>query len=127
MANTWVVIEKFDGKSDLFIWKEKMRAILVQQKCHRALEGEASLPETLSKDDRLDLMDLAYSTILLNLFDSVLRRVRGNDTAPKLWDKLNSLYMITSIYKIAFLKEKLFSFKMISNKSVDENYDDFKH
>ena len=106
MSNTRVVIEEFDGKSDFSIWKEKMQAILIQQKCHRALEGEPSLPETLSKDDRLDLMDLAYSTILLNLSDSVLRRVRGNDTAPKLWDKLNSLYMTTSISKIAFLKEK---------------------
>ena len=55
MSNTRVVIEKFDSKSDFSIWKEKMRAILVQQKCHHALEGEDNLPETLTKDDRLDL------------------------------------------------------------------------
>ena len=34
--------------------------------------------------------------------------------------------MTTSISKIAFLKEKLFSFKMLSNKSVNENFDDFQ-
>src|SRR2546430_1458756 len=116
-------VEKFDGKCDFTIWKEKMTAILVQQKCHRALSGPQAFPDSFSEAERQDLMDLAYSTIILNLSDTVLRKVRGNSTAPELWMKLNELYMVKSVSKIAYLKEQLFAFKMDAMKSIDDNYD----
>ncbi|XP_062090140.1 uncharacterized protein LOC133796582 [Humulus lupulus] len=43
-----IEIEKFDGKGDFNMWRKKMRAVLVHQKCAQALLGEKSLPDTLT-------------------------------------------------------------------------------
>lgn len=73
--------------------------------------------------------ELAYSLIILNLFDKVLRQVNGMNTgmntAAKVWSKLESLYMIKSLTNKIHLKRRLFSFKMDSSKSLQENLDDF--
>ena len=44
-------IEKFTGDNDFGLWKVKMEAMLIQQKCVKALKGEGTLPVT-SRDDR---------------------------------------------------------------------------
>jgi len=44
-------IEKFIGDNDFGLWKVKMEAVLIQQKCEKALKGEGLLPVT-SREDR---------------------------------------------------------------------------
>ncbi|KAL5541128.1 hypothetical protein UlMin_043414 [Ulmus minor] len=121
MGSTRVELEKFNGKGDFSLWRRKMRVILVQQKCARALGGEKDLPEKLSQEKKKDMMELAYSTIILNLADNGLRKVEKEDTTAKVWLKLESLYMTKYVPGIAFIKEKLFSFKMDQGKSLDDN------
>ncbi|KAL5552341.1 hypothetical protein UlMin_002517 [Ulmus minor] len=58
-------IEKFNGKGDFGMWRKKMRAILVQHKCAKALGGEKDLLDSLSAKEKQDLMETAYSTIQL--------------------------------------------------------------
>ncbi|KAL5559095.1 hypothetical protein UlMin_035306 [Ulmus minor] len=126
MGSTNVELEKFNGKGDFSLWRRKMRAILVQHKCTRALGGEKDLPEKLSQEEKEDMMELTYSTIILNLADNVLRKVDKEDTAAKVWLKLESLYMTKSVLGIAFIKEQLFSFKMDQGKSLDDNLEVFE-
>ena len=102
-----------------------MRAILVQQKCAKALGGEKDLLDSLSAKEKQDLMETAYSTIVLNLADNMLRQVNDEDTAAKIWIKLESLYMTKSLSRKIYLKEQLFGFKMDQSKSLDDNLDDF--
>ncbi|KAI9186582.1 hypothetical protein LWI28_018815 [Acer negundo] len=118
-------IEKFNEKCDFGMWRKKMKAILVQQKCAKALGGEKDLPATLSADEKQELKELAYSTIILNLTDNVLRQVNDEDTAAKVWNKLESLYMTKSLSGKIYLKEQLFGFKMDQSKSLEDNLDDF--
>ena len=93
-----------------------MRAILVQQKCTRALGGEKDLPEKLSQKENEDMMELAYSTIILNLVDNVLRKVEKEYTAANIWLKLESLYMTKFVPGI----------KMDQEKSLDNNPEVFE-
>ena len=52
MGSSKVEIEKFDGRGDFNIWRKKMKAILVQQKCAKALGGEKDLLENMSATDK---------------------------------------------------------------------------
>ncbi|TXG58315.1 hypothetical protein EZV62_016144 [Acer yangbiense] len=118
-------IEKFNEKGDFGMWRKMMKAILVQQKCVKTLEGEKDLPVTLSAEEKQDLMEMAYSTIVLNLADNVLRQVNDEDTAAKVWIKLESLYMNKYLSGKIYLKEQLFGFKMDQSKLLEDNLDDF--
>jgi len=50
MGSMWD-IEKFTGDNDFGLWKVKMEAVLIQQKCEKALKGEGALPVTMSQQN----------------------------------------------------------------------------
>ena len=47
------------------------------------------------------------------------------DTPMDLWGKLESLYSVISAPNLVFLKGNLFNYKMDTNKSIDDNLDEF--
>ena len=51
MGSKWD-IEKFTGDNDFGLWKVKMEAVLIQQKCEKALKGEGALSVTMSQADK---------------------------------------------------------------------------
>ena len=46
----WAIfdVEKFDGTGDYFLWKKKMRVIMMQIKVDAALNKELELPATIN-------------------------------------------------------------------------------
>ena len=125
MSSTRLDVAVFDGKSDFDIWKKKMRVLLSHYKAHWALENELEKwPEAL-KAKKSEVDEQAYNLLFMNLSDTVIRKVDGADTALKLWVKLESIYSNKSAPSLAFLKGSLFSWKMDSQKSIDENIDEF--
>jgi len=89
MGSKWD-IEKFTGDNDFGLWKVKMEAVLIQQKCEKALKGEGALPVTMSRAEKTEMVDKARSTIVLCLGDKVLREVAKEPTAASIWAKLES-------------------------------------
>ncbi|TXG60670.1 hypothetical protein EZV62_015243 [Acer yangbiense] len=79
----------------------------------------------MSANEKQELKELAYITIILNLADNVLRQVNDEDTIAKIWNKLESLYMTKSLSGKIYLKEQFFGFKMDQSKSFEDNLDDF--
>nr|GEW85876.1 retrovirus-related Pol polyprotein from transposon TNT 1-94 [Tanacetum cinerariifolium] len=69
----------------------KMRDLLSQQGYLSALQGIYKLPKKLSDEEKDELMEKAYSAIILNLVDSVLREVEGETTPAGLWLHLKNL------------------------------------
>lgn len=78
-------IDKFDGKGDFNMWTKKMRVVLVQQKCAKALEGTDALGNDISNDQKQDIIKLTYSLIILA--DNVLHPIDEENTATKVWLK----------------------------------------
>ena len=68
-------MERFNGKGDFGIWQKRMKVILVQQKVALALNGEKSLPSSMSEAEKEKMLETAYSIIILYLSDNVLRQV----------------------------------------------------
>jgi len=56
-------IEKFIGDKDFGLWKVKMKAILIQQKCEKALKGEDALLVTMSQAEKTEMVDKAKSLV----------------------------------------------------------------
>ena len=66
-------VEVFNGKGDYLLWKKKMRVVLVQQKVAKAIDKTYTAGTTEEKKAEID--EIALSSIILHLSDSVLRKV----------------------------------------------------
>jgi len=107
------------------LWKVKMEAVLIQQSCEKALKGESVLPVTMSRAEKTEMVDKARSAIVLCLGDKVLREVAKEPTATSMWSKFEYLYMTKSLSHRQFLKQQLYSFKMVESKAITEQLTEF--
>jgi len=71
------------------------------------------------------MVDKATSAIVLCLGDKVLREVAKEPTAASMWTKLESLYMTKSLPHRQFLKQQLYSFRMVESKVIMEQLTEF--
>jgi len=124
MGSKWD-IEKFTGTNDFGLWKVKMQAVLIQQKCEKALKGEGAFPVTMTQAEKTDMVDKARSAIVLCLRYKVLWDVAKEPTAMSMWSKLESLYMTKYLAQRQFLKPQLYAFKMVESKAVTEQLTEF--
>ena len=124
MGSKWD-IEKFTGSNDYGLWKVKMRAILIQQKCVEALKGEAQMPAHLTPAEKTEMNDKAVSAIILCLGDKVLREVARETIVVSMWNKLDSLYMTKSLTHRQCLKQKLYFYRMVKSKPIMEQLMEF--
>ncbi|WJX45134.1 E3 ubiquitin-protein ligase upl4 [Trifolium repens] len=124
MGSKWD-IEKFTGNNDFGLWKVKMKALLIHHKCVEALKGIAQKPATLSDQEKKDMDEKALSSIILCLGDKVLREVAKETSAAAMWTKLDSLYMTKSLAHKQLLKQQLYFFRMVENKSFGEQLSEF--
>jgi len=101
----------FDGKED------------IQQKIAKAITQ--TFPETIATGQILEVDELAYTYIILHLFDQVLRKVRKQESAKALWDELEKLYLGKSLPNKLFVLERFFSSKLDTSKDIEGNLDTF--
>lgn len=85
---------------------------MVHQGLAKTLKGRDALPGSLTNKNNDEIMDKAHITLLLCLGDEVLREVSEEDSAAKLWLKLESLYMTKSLTNQLYLKKKLYALQM---------------
>ncbi|KAL0402478.1 UNVERIFIED_CONTAM: Retrovirus-related Pol polyprotein from transposon TNT 1-94 [Sesamum latifolium] len=100
-----------------------MKGILIQQKVFKAIDGK--YPENISEEKQLKNDEFAYSSIILNLSDSVIRKVENQKSTRDLWDKLDELYTESSLPSKLILLEKFSRYKLDVSKTIDDNMDDF--
>ncbi|BBN12132.1 hypothetical protein Mp_5g17630 [Marchantia polymorpha subsp. ruderalis] len=118
-------IERFNGKGDFALWRQRMKAILVQMKISKAIDTEAKHAESVTAEDKVEMNELAYSTIVMYLGDKVLREVANEKTAIGVWAKLQSLYMKKFLSRRIYLKGMLFGFKIQEDKPIEDYLDEF--
>ena len=57
MASHKFNLEKLNGLNDFTLWKVKIKALLVQQGCAAALEGEEKLPKDMAAERKVDILE----------------------------------------------------------------------
>ena len=129
MSTAKFEMEKFTGSNDFGLWKLKMKAVMMQQGLWEILKGGAA-PAAEEEDGKAtaknqELQDKIYITLILSLGDRVLREVSKEESAAKVWAKLESIYQTKSLANRLHLKQKLFTFKISESKSILEQLEDF--
>ena len=134
MSAARIEVEKFDGRGDYTLWKEKLMAHMEILGLTEALkEAHISDPEETDGDDKEKevLMEekrrKARSTMVLSVSDQVLRKIKKEKTAASMMVALDKLYMSKALPNRIYLKQKLYSYKMQESLSVEGNIDEFLH
>ena len=141
MAGTKSEIEKFDGDGDFSLWKRRMYAFLSVSGLKDVLIEKTKVEEEDSEEDekdsekkkkiveaeiaRSERCEKAMNIIFLNVGDHVLRKIERCTTAAETWILLEKLYMPKSLPNRVHAQLRLYSFKMLETRPVDDNIDDF--
>ncbi|KAM7459649.1 hypothetical protein LguiA_033944 [Lonicera macranthoides] len=106
------VTDRYDGKGSFTLWQTRVKDLLVQQGLARALKGLSGKPEKMSDDDWEDIESKCLSTIRQNIGDNIINNFIDEDTVPKLWDKLEKMYLGKNLTTKLNLKRDLYRLKM---------------
>ena len=85
--------DRFDRKGSFTLWQRRVKDILIQQGLARALKGNDSKPEKMTKEEWEDLESKCVSTIRFCFVDNIINNVIDEDSTPTLWEKLEKLYL----------------------------------
>ena len=125
-------IEKFNGSNGFSLWKIKMQTLLDNLGLKEALKEESRDKDkvgdgikTLSANQRADIEEKAFNTLILSLGDKVLREVSKMTIALEIWKKLDSLYLTKTLSSRLYLKTKFFTFRMKENQKLQDHIDEF--
>ena len=138
-----VKIACFDGQGDFSMWKKRMMTHLSILGLKNALieapatsgselelkkgEAEEDFKERIKKleTEKSERAEKAMNMIILNLGDHVLQKLEDYTTAATIWSSLERLYNSKTLPNRIHLQHKLYTFKMIESKSIDEDIYDF--
>lgn len=136
MSSARIEVEKFDGRRDYTMWKEKLMAhldilglssalkevdALVEKTSGLTLTEEEEKEEVLKQEALDEKRRKARSTIVLSVTDRVLRKIKKQPTDTAMISALDKLYMSKALPNRIYLKQKLYSFKMSENLSIEGN------
>uniref|UniRef100_A0A803PAJ2 Retrovirus-related Pol polyprotein from transposon TNT 1-94 n=1 Tax=Cannabis sativa TaxID=3483 RepID=A0A803PAJ2_CANSA len=125
MSSTRFEVDKFTGTNDFGLWRIKMKALLVHQGIHQAIDKEElkELGEDKKKIKEIEIK--AQSAILLSLGDEVLRQVSDKGTTIWFWEKLTLIYFKKSLVNKLYLKKKMYTLKMDDTKNLRNHLNEF--
>ncbi|RYA56954.1 hypothetical protein DD599_25900 [Enterobacter cloacae complex sp. CH23B] len=84
-------IKKLDG-TNFPLWKKQIWHVLVQKKQIKPIKLKEIKPKDMDKDEWSEMDELALSTIMLTLAESVYFNVADEMSAYEAWTKLSDLY-----------------------------------
>ena len=123
MSENTPKVKPYDGVSDFSMWQVKMKALLIKEKCWKAIEGV--WPPNTKAETKTEASEMAHAEIMMRLTDDVARQVLNYTDAKSLWKALETQYLKTSLPSKISLLCRLFSFKMDVNVPLNDNLDRF--
>ena len=88
-SGTRFEVKKFNGTGSFGLWQTRVKDLLAQQGCLKALLQEGK-PAKMEADDWEELQLKAAGTIRLCLSDQVIYHVMDENSPKKIWEKLES-------------------------------------
>ena len=118
-SSTRFEVEKFNGTGSFGLWQTRVKDLLAQQGCLKALLQEAK-PAKMEADDWEELQLKAAGTIRLCLSDQVIYHVMDENSPKKIWEKLESQFMSKTATTKVYLKQKLYGMRMQEGSDLVE-------
>jgi len=145
-TTTRVEIKVFNGDRDFSLWKIRIQAQLgvlglkdtltdfsltktvpltKSEAKQESGDGESSGTKEVPDPVKIEQSEQAKNIIINHISDAVLLKVNHYVTTADLWATLNKKYMVTSLPNRIYTQLKLYSFKMVSTMTIDQNVDEF--
>ena len=119
-----VNIKKLDGTNFPF-WKKQIWHVLVQKKQSKPIKLKGERPEDMTEEEWDELDELALSTIMLSLRESVYFNVVDETTTWGAWQKLLELYEKQSAASQVYWLKKLVDLKMKEGTAMSNHLNEF--
>ncbi|MCO5577939.1 hypothetical protein L7F22_031776 [Adiantum nelumboides] len=92
-------IRKLEGAHNFAIWKKQCYNVMLQKKQAKPIKIEGRKPDEIEDEEWEEMDELARSTIMLSVFDSLLFNVENEKSAWGMWKRVfheNSALKISS-------------------------------
>lgn len=76
-------------------------------------------------DEDWEMEEMAISAIRITLHNEILFNIMNVESAPKLWAKLETIYISKSLTNKLFLKKQLYSLKITKGSQLSEHLNEF--
>ncbi|RYA47095.1 hypothetical protein DD606_23800, partial [Enterobacter cloacae complex sp. GF14B] len=117
-------IKKLDG-TNFPLWKKQIWHVLVQKKQIKPIKLKGIKPEDMDEDEWSEMDELALSTIMLTLAESVYFNVADEMSAYQAWLKLSDLYEKQSAASQVYWLKKLVDLKMKEGTPMSNHLNEF--
>ncbi|MCO5563412.1 hypothetical protein L7F22_017054 [Adiantum nelumboides] len=118
-------IKKLEGAHNYAIWKKQCYNVMLQKKQAKPIKTEGEKPANMTDEDWEEVDELACSTIMLSVSDSLLFNVENEDTAWGMWKRLEDLYAQQSAASKGYWLKKLMDLRM-KEGVIEGDYNVFK-
>ena len=99
--------------------------MLLQKKQHIPIKNKRVKP-TLVIDDEWEAMDeLAMSTTMLSMIDTLLFSIKGEKSSWKMWQRLQELYVPQKVSSKIYWLKKLINLHMKEGTSITAHINEF--
>ncbi|MCO5608190.1 hypothetical protein L7F22_062396 [Adiantum nelumboides] len=105
-------IKKLEGAHNYAIWKKQCYNVMLQKKQATPIKTEGNKPANMTDEEWEEVDELARSTIMLSVSDSLLFNVENEDTAWGKWKRLEDLYAQQSAASKVYWLKKLMDLRM---------------
>ena len=85
-------IKKLEGAHNYAIWKKQCYNVMLQKKQAKPIKLQGVKSENMTDEEWEEVDELARSTIMLSVSDSLLFNIENEDTAWGMWKRLEDLY-----------------------------------
>ena len=117
-------IKKLDG-TNFPLWKKQIWHVLVQKKQIKPIKLKGIKPEDIDEEEWSEMDELALSTIMLTLAESVYFNVADEVSAYDAWTKLSGLYEKQSAASQVYWLKKLVDLKMKEGTPMSNHLNEF--
>lgn len=105
-------IKKLEGAKNYDIWRTQCYNVLMQKDQYKPIKAKGVKPSNIT-DEQWEKMDnLAMSTIMLTVVDSLVVGIRDEPTAWRMWQRLEDTYAKKSATGKAYWLKKLVGLHM---------------
>ncbi|MCO5614233.1 hypothetical protein L7F22_068513 [Adiantum nelumboides] len=119
-------IKKLEGAHNYAIWKKQCYSVMLQKKQAKPIKTEGNKPANMTDEEWEEVDELARSTIMLSVSDSLLFNVENEDTAWGMWKRLEDLYAQQSATsKVYWWLKKLMDLRMKESMQMSVHLNEF--
>lgn len=118
-------IRKLEGAHNFAIWQKLCYNVLLQKKHAKPIKEKGVKPESMSKEEWEEMDELARSTIMLSVSESLLFNLENIDSAWDMWQRLEDLYAQQSAASKVYWLKKLMDLRMKEGTSMSVHLNEF--